>query len=133
MILSGRLAASLALALLVTSAQSVCAENLTWSVEPTSVALTGNFEQAQLIVGQLIDGKRTDASIDGTQQAQYQSADESIALVDAQGRVRAAGNGTTQIKISTEGTTLEVPVTISNVSDAPNVQFIRDIAPILSK
>lgn len=133
MMLSGRLAASLALALFTTSAQSACAENLTWSVEPTSVALTGNFEQAQLIVGQLIDGKRTDASIDGTQQAQYQSADESIAVVDARGRVRAAGNGTTQIKISIEGATLEVPVTVSNVTDAPNVQFIRDIAPILSK
>lgn len=102
-----------------------------WTAEPSTVTLSGKYAQTQLLVSPSKDASNQVS--DGTHKALYTSADEAIARVDAEGRVYAAGNGTTKIEIAIEGETLSVPVTVEGFEAEPKLEFVRHILPILSK
>ena len=123
-------------ALLVSSVPSVPAADASsrFVVTPPDVTLVRNFSQVQLVVGQADEsGQITDRSTDVTHSVIWKSASPDVATVDERGRIFAHHNGETTISGTIDGQMLEIPVTVSGVEDAPPIEFIRDIAPVLSK
>jgi len=103
------------------------------TVFPTEVKLQRNFAQVQLVVSRSVGGKVSERSADLTPLAKYESSDSSIITVNEAGRALAVGNGEAKIKVTAEGATVEVPVTVSDVVETPAIDYSRDIAPVLSK
>ncbi len=99
------------------------------SVTPTSIVLTAPEASQQVLVTRNV----ADRAVDLTRQATYESADGSIALVSANGRVRPVGAGTTEIRISDGLDTVRVVVDTRGIADPSLVSFHADILPILSK
>ena len=114
----------------------LCAQRIGFAqitVLPAEVKLQRNFAQVQLVVSQSAEGKVSERSADLTPLAKYESSDSSIVTLDEAGRVLAAGNGEAKIKVTAEGATVEVSVTVSDVAETPVIDYSRDIAPVLSK
>jgi len=123
-------------ALFVSSVSSVLASDGSSRlvVMPPEVKLIRNFSQTQLVVGQVDEsGQITDRSADVTPLVTWKSASPEIATVDGRGRIFAHQNGDTMVTGTIDGQTLEIPVAVSGVEDVPSIEFIRDIAPVLSK
>ena len=102
-------------------------------VVPSAVELHGNFDQVQLVVRDRSGDQVTDQSADLTHLAKYESSDPRIVVVDEAGLLRAVSNGEATIRVVSSGQTSEVAVKVDGVSETPTLEFIRDIAPILSK
>lgn len=102
-------------------------------VFPSEVNLERNFAQVQLVVTQAEGGKVSERSADLTTAAKFRSSDELVATVDAAGRVLAVSNGETTLTVTVDGQSVEVPVTVTEVSESPAIDYSRDIAPVLSK
>ncbi|GAK09003.1 hypothetical protein [Geomicrobium sp. JCM 19038] len=62
--------------------------------------------------------------MDVTEQANYVSADESVATVNGTGQITAVGSGSTQITVSYEGETATVDVTVEEEEEDPELQSI---------
>ncbi len=110
---------------------SLRAESPAWSVEPADVLLHGNYAQVQLVISRARPSEG--GATDGTRLAAYRSENDQIARVDERGRVYAVGNGTTQLVADVAGQTLTIPVSVDGVAAEAQPDFMRDVAPILSK
>lgn len=104
------------------------------AITPTEINLVRNFEQVQLVVtAKNAEGKLTDRCPDLSAGAKFESLNPAIATVTDGGRVLAQSNGQTSIRIQAAGTTTEVPVAVNGVEASPKVEFLRDVAPVLTK
>jgi hypothetical protein len=102
-------------------------------VVPPAVELRGNFDQLQLVVRDRSGEQVTDQSADLTHAAKYESTDANIVTVTETGLLRAVSNGEAKIRVVSGDQTSEVTVKVDGVSEQPALDFVRDIAPILSK
>lgn len=102
-------------------------------VEPSEVKLSGSYSQAQLLVRQADQGIISELSPDRTSQSTFQSLAPEIATVSSTGCITAVGNGSTSIKATIDGHTLDVPIVVSGVSDAPEIDFHRDLLPLITR
>lgn len=106
----------------------------TFVVTPPAVKLTGNFDRAQLLVTRLsADGKTSDRSDDLTHAATYKSTAPDVVTIDSTGRLLAKRDGKTTIVVTIDGTERIVPVEVSGVVENPQIGFVHDITPLLSK
>ena len=99
-------------------------------VEPADVALNGNFARTQLLVRS--EGPTSHAA-DLTRSAKYESSAPTIVTVDETGQLLAKSNGTATVKITANGETVSVPVTVQNIAETAAVAFDHDVRPVLSK
>jgi WD40 repeat protein/mono/diheme cytochrome c family protein len=98
-------------------------------VQPKEIRLTHRFAYAQLLVtGRLKSGEAIDATrmVDPTLSAP-------IADVSRSGLVRPRGDGKGTLVLRLAGQAVEVPVTVLGVNSSPRVDFVHDIAPVLSR
>ena len=107
------------------------------AVEPQAVTLTGPFATTQLVVtGRLVDGR----SVDLTRNVRIEPATGTavpLVAVGPGGLVRplADGSGTLRV-VHGEAAGLvsrDVPVTVAGTGGMPDVDFIRDVNPVLAK
>lgn len=104
-------------------------------VLPDSLALTGDFARAQLLVREEPgDGGELARARDLTHQLTYATSDAGVVEVHDGGRVLAVGNGSATITIGglPDGPRA-VPVTVSGINSPPQADFVRDVRPILNK
>jgi hypothetical protein len=122
------------LAFLVTVIASSISAAEPFAVSPAEIKLGGNFERLQLVTTRLDDSGSVSATSDDlTSTATFSIADQSIATVNDRGQLLAIANGATKITIQLGDQSVERPVVVSGVEAQPAVEFVRDIAPILSK
>jgi hypothetical protein len=115
-------------------AASARAEGHRFHVLPPEIHLSGNFARAQLLVAESdASGQVTARSSDLTMEAQYASSDPSVVSVSNTGRLLAVGDGDAKVMVTVEGTSREVPVTVSGVADHPKVRFLEDVLPVISR
>ena len=104
--------------------------------QPAEVKLDGNFARAQLVIVEAdasAEGKVTRRSNDVTSLAKYESSDVAVVTVTPAGQLLARKTGTATIQVTHGDQKLQVPVTVSGVSDQPRVVFLDHIRPILAK
>ncbi len=105
------------------------AQVLRLDVYPASISLQHRFDDAQLMVfAELTTGER----IDVTRIVAFQQTPE-LVKISSHGHVRAATSGSGQIALSLSGLTVSVPLEVSGVEAPYEVDFVRDIMPLLSK
>ncbi len=99
-------------------------------VEPAMVRLVGSDGQAQVLVSRKVNSK---ATLDLTDTAVYETADPSVAIVEATGRVRATGPGRTRVHVHSGELTQSIEVEVFDFSDERPVGFTTQIVPILTR
>lgn len=102
-------------------------------VEPPQLALAGNFDRAQLVVSQSIEGLAADRALDLTSQSEFTSSNPAVVEVSPKGRVLITGNGTAEIRVKVGNEVAIVPVTAEGFVSSPEIRFAEEITPILSK
>ncbi|MCA9082605.1 MAG: DUF1553 domain-containing protein [Planctomycetaceae bacterium] len=102
-------------------------------VQPPQIELHGNFAEAQLLVRQKSSADSLKTAQDLTRAATYRCANPEIVQVGPSGQLLALTNGTTVIHVEHSGSKAEVAVSVSDVSDIPNVTFDGYVRPILSR
>ena len=107
--------------------------------QPAQVTLRGNFAQAQLLI-QEIDpsavgnpSAASELSSDFTSQSVFQSLTPEIVTVSPSGCLTAVSNGAGKIIATVEGKTVEIPVEVTGLVDAPQVDFHRDLLPLITR
>jgi hypothetical protein len=96
-------------------------------VEPTKVNLFVGGTQQLLVAG-------TEATAqDFTTTAQYSSSDNAIATVSNRGVVHGHFRGHAAITIQVAGQTRNVPLSVSAAEDAPEIRFVTEVLPILTR
>ena len=107
------------------------------AVEPVAVSLTGPFATTQLVVtGRLVDGRMVDL----TRSVRFETAQANATPLVSAGpggllRPLADGQGTLRI-VHGDGpaaVSLALPVSVLGAGTLPDVDFIRDINPVLAK
>ncbi|MFM8574195.1 MAG: DUF1553 domain-containing protein [Pirellula sp.] len=103
-------------------------------IEPSPIALKGNFAQTQLLV-RISENPGTSSELlpDATSRALYASVSPSIVEVSSSGCLTAIGNGTGKITVSVDGKSVEVPVEVSGVVEQPSIDFHRDLLPLITR
>jgi hypothetical protein len=97
--------------------------------QPAAVTLKGPFDYVQLLlVGQLESGERIDVT-----RIAHVSAPSNLVRLTATGQVRPAADGTGELKCTVSTAAVSVPVKVTGQKDPPQVSFVRDVMPILSK
>ncbi len=105
------------------------AQVLRLDVYPASIALQHRFDDAQLLVfAELTTGER----IDVTRIVAFQQTPK-LVDISPHGHVRATTSGSGQISLSLSGLTVSVPLEVSGVEAPYEVDFVRDVMPLLSK
>jgi len=108
-------------------------------VEPAEVSLSGNFSQSQLLVRKtsqpatenaVVERERSD---DLTSQSVFQTLTPEIVSISPSGSLTAVGNGSGKVTATFEGKTVEVPVVVSGISAEPQVDFDRDLLPLITR
>lgn len=98
-------------------------------VEPKEINLSNQYEYSQLLVSAILkSGER----IDQTRDVKFEY-DNKLLVVSREGILRPLQNGSTTLKISSNNKKLEVPVIIQGLGTSYEVDFIRDVNPVLSK
>ncbi len=98
--------------------------------DPPALILDGpNAREHLLVHEKLPDG----SVIDLTRSATYSVRDARIAAVSTVGLVRGLADGQTAIQIEARGRTLNIPVKVSNASQARRLHFENDIVPLLGR
>jgi WD40 repeat protein len=98
-------------------------------VAPASVALSGAFDYAQLVVtARLETGERVDVT--GAAELKVASG---VAAVTRGGLVEPRAEGRGELRVSLAGKSAAVPVVVTGLSEEPRPDFIRDVNPILSR
>jgi hypothetical protein len=121
-----------ALAIVVVAAANLLAADnpapVGFSVEPSSIELTGRLDRLQFQV--------TDRSLervdDLTRQVSFTVEPASVLEVDAAGRLRPLSDGEATVVVSHGKNTVRIPAKVSGFEKA-TTNFARDIVPILSK
>lgn len=120
------------LAIIASSKLATAAEPFV--VSPADIRLSGTFERAQLVVTQTdSSGKTSDTSADLTAETTFISVAPSIVTVNEHGQLLAVGNGETKLTIKVGDQSVERSVVVSGIEETPTTEFVRDIAPILTK
>ncbi len=98
-------------------------------VKPSDVRLSHRFAYAQLLVtARLASGE----TIDATRMVEPLISTP-IADVSRSGLVRPRADGKAKLTLRLAGKSAELPVTVLGVHEAPKVDFVRDVAPVLSR
>lgn len=101
----------------------------TIEVEPKTIQLDTPFAYAQLLVsGRTADGQ----TIDVTRMADFHDAANLLDL-DRSGLARPRKDGEGVLEIRLQGKSISVPISVSNAKTFGRVDFIHDVAPVLSK
>ncbi len=98
-------------------------------VYPAKVVLDGPDSRWQLLVSHDDGG----LSFDSTRNAEYRSANASVASVSPDGVVRGISDGETVIEIFAEGQKQSVPVSVRGATAKRQVHFENDVLPVLSR
>jgi len=106
------------------------------AVTPVTVALDGPFAAAQVVVsGRLADGR----SIDLTRSVRFEATAAPVAIGGG-GLVRPTADGSGVVRVSWmpagaggEPLAVDLPVAVSGMGSVPEVDFIRDVNPLLSR
>ena len=132
-----RLLPALSAALLVSSfgmPTTAADESASFTIVPEKVTLQRNFDRVQLLVTEkLASGRAADSAGDLTRDVSYATSNAKVVSVDENGQLVAVGNGEATIQVSANNESVTVPVTVNDVVDAPPIEFVRDVTPILSK
>ncbi len=98
-------------------------------VLPREIRLGHRFAYVQLLVtGRLASGETVDAT-----RMVEPSLSSPIADVSRSGLVRPHADGKGTLTLRLAGKSVEVPVTVLGVNTAPRVDFVHDVAPVLSR
>jgi hypothetical protein len=98
-------------------------------VYPEQVHLVGPRDEQRLIVQFTSAG----ATFDLTREAKFTSSNAKVASVDAQGIVRAVGDGDATITVAARGAEQFVGIKVEKATADMPVSFNREIEPILTK
>jgi WD40 repeat protein len=98
-------------------------------VQPEAICLCSPFDYAQLVVTARLE---TGESIDVTRTAEFKVAPD-LATVSRGGLVQAKAEGRGELRVSLGGKAAAVTVTVQGLSEEPQVNFIRDVNPVLSR
>jgi hypothetical protein len=99
-------------------------------VYPEKVELTGERGEQRLgILAEYADGRQWDLS----REAKYTTSADKVAIVDAQGVIHPAGDGSAVVTVSVAGRRVEVPVQVKGVTTETPVGFSREIVPLLTR
>ncbi len=99
--------------------------------QPTAVNLKGPFDYVQLLlVGHLDSGDRIDLTRLAVLELDKRA---NLVKVSPTGLVRPLADGSGALKYTIGGQSVTVPVKVSGQKEAPQVSFVRDVMPILSK
>lgn len=102
--------------------------------EPAEVHLERNFARAQVLIKQAVDSSLSpDGWKDVTHSTKWTSADPKIVTVSQSGQLLAVNNGTTHLLVKQGNQSLQVPITVSEIQDTPEIRFIEEVTPVLSK
>jgi WD40 repeat protein/mono/diheme cytochrome c family protein len=105
-------------------------------VQPAAIQLRGQFDYAQLQV--TAREKTSGETRDVTRQVQAELSN-AVALVTREGLVRPLADGKATLRLRQSGpggdrsTSVSVPVTVSGMASTRRVDFVRDVAPVLSR
>ena len=98
------------------------------TVEPAAVEISGPFDTVQLLVtGHTAEG----AIVDLTRTAEI-VVGEPLVAVGGAGRLSALADGQTELTATVGPHAISVPVSVAT-ADAPPVDYVRDVMPVLSK
>ncbi len=97
---------------------------------PGEIVLTGPHATQRLLVVLEQDGK---VVADLTPQAAFQSSQPAVAVVDAGGTVRAAGDGTTTITAVVEGRQARVQVQVRQAGEPSSWSFRNHVIPLMTR
>jgi WD40 repeat protein len=98
-------------------------------VQPKEIRLNHRFAYVQLLVtGRLTTGKAIDATRMVTSEL-----GSPLVEVARTGVVRPLVDGQTTLTLRLAGKSVQVPLTVIGLSSAPKVDFIHDVAPVLSR
>ena len=98
-------------------------------VEPPSVALYHAYDRVQLLVtAELAGGER----IDVTRMVAWH-LDGDVVQVTRRGTVFARHDGQSRLRIELAGKTVDVPIGVAGCGKPYHPDFIRDVAPVISK
>ncbi|MFM8400312.1 MAG: Ig domain-containing protein, partial [Pirellula sp.] len=106
---------------------------------PSQVSLQGNFSQAQLLVRHEDPASTANPNSPGelakdlTSQSHFESLTPEIVTVSASGCLTAVANGAGKIRATCDGKSVEIPVEVSGIVDAPGVDFHRDLLPLITR
>jgi len=98
------------------------------SVVPAEVQLDG-LADGQQVVATL---GAEDAVRDVTAEATYESSDETVVSVDADGRLIARGDGDAEVAVRFAGEAARIRVTVRGTASESPVSFENDVLPILT-
>ncbi len=98
-------------------------------VSPTEIKLKGPLAGSQLLLDLVIDGK----TVDVTRDSVFEVAPQGIVEVSPAGHVKPLSDGQALIRISIRGEQFSVPITVAQSSNSANVNFERDVMPVLSR
>ncbi len=98
-------------------------------VRPAAVALNGPFAYTQLVItAATADGLRLDVS-----RLVESAGATGVARVSRGGMIRPIADGQATLKVTLAGKSAEVPVLVAGVHSAPRADYVRDVAPVLSR
>ncbi len=99
------------------------------AVQPAAVKITKATEYTQLLItATMTDGTYADV----TRMAKI-ALEGDTAIIDKRGMVRPEKDGQATVKITFNGKTANVPVTVSGMNAAFHPNYVRDIMPIVAK
>lgn len=98
-------------------------------VQPEAIRLDGRFDYNQLLVTAKLS---TGDTADVTRMVEAQLSSE-VATVSPTGLVQPKTDGQGTLRISLEGKTAEVPVTVKNVAVPARSDYVRDVMPVMSR
>ena len=98
-------------------------------VEPSTIALDNPTARVQLLVTATRAG---DDPVDLTRAVTVTGA-SGIAHIGPTGLIEPIGDGTGSLRFSANGKEVEVPIRVSGMSHPARGDFVRDVAPVLSK
>jgi hypothetical protein len=111
------------------SLSSFVSEAAELQVSPTAIQLDRPEASQQILVTE-VDGERRR---DVTREAKYEFAAPNIATAAADGLLRPATEGTTQLAVKFGDKTVNVPVTVTGLQNPVPVSFSFEVLPLLTK
>jgi len=101
---------------------------LSLKLQPESLTLQDGRDERRILVWGKADG---DKLIDLTSKAVLKAESTNV-QIDAQGYIRPASKGTSEVSVSAAGQTAKLKVVVES-ADLPPIRFVRDIEPLISK
>jgi hypothetical protein len=99
-------------------------------ITPSEVRLVGNEAEQRLLVVSPTRGERW---LDASRRAVYESSDPAVATVSIDGLVSPQGDGSALVRVSVDGITATVRVTVESFGIERPVSFRNQVEPILAK